>query len=40
MAATKTQIVALKKKLEEAENAKALVEEAWDEAVKAKDAAK
>ena len=40
MAATKTQIVALKKKLEEAENAKALAEEARDEAVKTKDAAK
>ena len=40
LAATKTQIVALKKKLEEAENAKALTEVAWDEAVKAKDAAK
>ena len=40
LAATKTQIVALKKKLEEVENAKALAEEAWDKAVKAKDAAK
>ena len=28
----------MKKKLEEAEKAKALAEEAWDEAVKAKDA--
>ena len=37
MAATKTYIAALKKKLEEAEKAKALVEETWDEAVKAKD---
>ena len=40
MAATKTQIVALKKKLEEVENAKALAEEAWDKAMKAKDATK
>ena len=39
MAATKTQIAALKKKLEEAEKAKALAEETRDEAMKAKDAA-
>ena len=37
MAATKTYIAALKKKLEEAKKAKALVEETRDEAVKAKD---
>ena len=39
MAATKTQIVALKKKLEEAKKDKALVEETRDEAMKAKDVA-
>ena len=39
MAATKTQITALKKKLEEAKKAKALVKETKDEAMKAKDAA-
>ena len=38
MAATKTQIAALKKKLEEVEKAKALAEKTRDEAVKAKDA--
>ena len=37
MAATKTQIAALKKKLEEAKKDKALVEETRDEAMKAKD---
>ena len=40
LATTKTQVAALKKKLEEAEKAKVLVEEAQDEAMKAKDAAK
>ena len=39
MAATKTQIVALKKKLEEAKKAKALAEETQDEVVKAEEAA-
>ena len=39
MAATKTQIAALKKKLEEAKKDKALVEETRDEAMKAKDVA-
>ena len=39
MAATKTQIATLKKKLEEAEKSKALAEETWDEAVKVKEAA-
>ena len=37
MAATKTQIAALKKKLEEAKKDKALVEETRDKAMKAKD---
>ena len=40
MAATKTYIAALKKKLEEAEKSKALAEETWDEAVKVKEATK
>ena len=37
MATTKTQVAALKKKLEKAEKAKVQAEEAQDEAVKAKD---
>ena len=39
MATTKTQVAALKKKLEEAEKTKALAEETRDEAVKAKEVA-
>ena len=40
MATTKTQVAALKKKLEEAKKDKALVEETRDEAMKAKDVVK
>ena len=39
MATTKTQVAALKKKLEEAEKTKALAKETRDEAVKAKEVA-